>query len=98
MAILLALIMVFALAAPVMASGNGQITVNGAVVGQTYNIYRIFDLESYDAKKGTGAFAYKVNSNWSAFISTPEAKAYISVDGQGYVKWNEGADLSLIHI
>ena len=38
MAILLALIMVFALAAPVMASGNGQITVNNAVVGQTYTI------------------------------------------------------------
>ena len=92
MAILLALIMVFALAAPVMASGNGQITVNGAVVGQTYNIYRIFDLESYDATKGTGAFAYKVNSNWSAFISTAEAKAYISVDEQDYVKWKDSAD------
>ena len=92
MAILLALIMVFALAAPVMASGNGQITVNNAVKDQTYSIYRIFDLESFDASRGTNAFAYKVNSNWSAFISTPEAKAYISVDGQGYVKWNEGAD------
>lgn len=92
MAILLALIMVFALAAPVMASGIGEITVNNAVVGQTYSIYRIFDLESFDASRGTNAFAYKVNSNWSAFISTAEAKAYISVDGQGYVKWNEGAD------
>ena len=92
MAILLALIMVFALAAPVMASGNGQITVKNAVKDQTYSIYRIFDLESFDASRGTNAFAYKVNSNWSAFISTPEAKAYISVDGQGYVKWNEGAD------
>ena len=92
MAILLALIMVFALAAPVMASGIGEITVNNAVVGQTYSIYRIFDLESFDASRGTNAFAYKVNSNWSAFISTPEAKAYISVDGQGFVKWNEGAD------
>ena len=92
MAILLALIMVFALAAPVMASGNGQITVNNAVVGQTYSIYRIFDLESFDASRGTNAFAYKVNSNWSAFISTAGAKAYISVDEQGYVTWNKGAD------
>lgn len=92
MAILLALIMVFALAAPVMASGDGQITVNNAVKDQTYSIYRIFDLESFDATKGTGAFAYKVNSNWSAFISTAEAKAYISVDEQDYVKWKDSAD------
>lgn len=91
MAILLALIMVFALAAPVMASGIGQITVNDAVVGQTYSIYRIFDLESFDASK-TNAFAYKVNSNWSNFIDSEAAQAYITVDGQGYVTWNTGAN------
>ncbi|MGN1443775.1 MAG: hypothetical protein ACI4XE_07995, partial [Acutalibacteraceae bacterium] len=92
MAILLALIMVFALAAPVMASGSGQITVNDAVVGQTYSIYRIFDLESFDASEGTKAFAYKVNSDWSNFISSEAAKAYISVDKQGYVTWKDSAD------
>lgn len=92
MAILLALIMVFALAAPVMASGSGKITVNNAVVGQTYNIYRIFDLESFDASEGNEAFAYTVNSNWSAFISSEKAQAYISVDGQGYVTWNKGTN------
>lgn len=91
MAILLALIMVFALAAPVMASGNGQITVNDAVVGQTYSIYRIFDLESFDASK-TNAFAYKVNSNWSKFIDSGAAQDYISVDKQGYVTWKDSAD------
>lgn len=93
MAILLALIMVFALAAPVMASGNGQITVNNAVVGQTYSIYRIFDLESFDASK-TKAFAYKVNSNWDAFIDSEAAQAYISVDELGYVTWKTGADVA----
>lgn len=93
MAILLALIMVFAFAAPVMASGSGQITVNGAVKDQTYSIYRIFDLESYDPSKGAdGAFAYKVNSNWSNFIDSEAAKAYISVDEQGYVTWKDSAD------
>lgn len=92
MAILLALIMVFALAAPVMASGSGQITVNDAVEGQIYSIYRIFDLESFDASKGTNAFAYKVNSDWNTFISSEAAKAYISVDEQGYVTWKTGDD------
>lgn len=84
--------MVFALAAPVMASGIGEITVNDAVDGQTYSIYRIFDLESFDASRGTNAFAYTVNTNWKNFINSEAAKAYISVDGQGYVTWNKGAD------
>ena len=92
MAILLALIMVFALAAPVMASGNGQITVNNAVKDQTYSIYRIFDLESFDATKGTGAFAYKVNSKWDTFIKSADAEPYISVDEQDYVTWKDSAD------
>lgn len=92
MAILLALIMVFALAAPVMASGSGQITVNNAVKDQTYSIYRIFDLESFDASEGTEAFAYKVNSDWDTFIKSAKAKPYISVDNQGYVTWNKGAN------
>lgn len=92
MAILLALIMVFALAAPVMASGSGQITVKGAVKDQTYSIYRIFDLESYDPSKGAdGAFAYKVNPNWKTFIDSGAAQAYISVD-KGYVTWKDSAD------
>lgn len=90
MAILLALIMVFALAAPVMASGSGQITVNDAVKDQTYSIYRIFDLESFDASK-TNAFAYTVNPNWKTFIDSGAAQDYISVD-KGYVTWKDSAD------
>lgn len=85
MALLLALIMVFALAVPAMAAGEGSITINNAVVGQTYTIYRVFDLESYNAQ--TNAYAYKINNAWKAFAQTTDAKAYISLDDQGYVTW-----------
>ncbi|UKI58689.1 MAG: hypothetical protein L6V81_04795 [Clostridium sp.] len=38
---------VFALV-QVNAAGNGTITVEKAVVGETYSIYRVLDLETYD--------------------------------------------------
>lgn len=86
MALLLALIMVFALAVPAMAAGEtGTITINHAVKGQTYTIYRVFDLESYNAQ--TNAYAYKINKDWKAFAQTADAKAYINLDDQGYVTW-----------
>lgn len=85
MALLLALIMVFALAVPAMAAGDGSITINNAVVGQTYTIYRVFDLESYNAQ--TKAYAYKINNDWTAFAQTAGAQNYIKLDDQGYVTW-----------
>lgn len=85
MALLLALIMVFALAVPAMAAGEGSITIDHAVKGQTYTIYRVFDLESYNAQ--TNAYAYKINNDWTAFAQTAGAEAYISLDDQGYVTW-----------
>lgn len=85
MALLLALIMVFALAVPAMAAGEGSITIDHAVKGQTYTIYRVFDLESYNAQ--TNAYAYKINNTWKAFAQTADAKAYIDLDDQSYVTW-----------
>lgn len=86
MALLLALIMVFALAVPAMAAGEtGTITINHAVKGQTYTSYRVFDLESYNAQ--TNAYAYKINRDWKTFAETEGAKAYISLDDQDYVTW-----------
>lgn len=85
MALLLALIMVFALAVPAMAAGEGSITINNAVKDQTYTIYRVFDLESYNAQ--TKAYAYKINNAWKTFAQTADAKNYIKLDDQGYVTW-----------
>ena len=82
---------------------TGSITVNNAVVGQTYNIYRIFDLESYN--KTSGSYAYKINTasgqDWSGFINQQsEGKyvirdKYVRVDDQGYVTWMDSATDSM---
>ena len=68
----------------------GSITIINAIADQTYDVYRIFDLETYDNEKE--AYTYKVNSAWSGFISGA-GRAYVDVDAQGYVTWKENADV-----
>ena len=90
--LLLALVMVFALATTAFAEDEtGSITINDAVVGQTYTIYQILDLESYNAS--ANAYAYKATTAWSDFINSEAIKGtYVEVDAQGYVTWKDGAD------
>ena len=90
--VLLALVMALALTATAFAEGEtGSITINDAVVGQTYTIYQILDLESYDAS--AKAYAYKATTAWNTFINSDAIKGtYVEVDAQGYVTWKTGAD------
>lgn len=91
--LLLALVMVFAVAVTVLAEGNGSITVDNAVVGQTYTIYEILRLESYNAD--TNAYSYKATNAWEGFINGDGIKGtYVDVNEQGYVTWHKGADAS----
>lgn len=88
----LALIMALALAVPAFAAGEtGSITINDAVVGQTYTVYQILDLESYNTS--ANAYAYKATTAWNTFINSSAIKGvYVNVDTQGYVTWVENAD------
>ena len=90
--VLLALVMALSLITTAFAEGeNGSITIDNAVVGQTYTIYQILDLESYNAD--SGAYAYKATPDWSGFINGNGVKGvYVNVDAQGYVTWVEDAD------
>lgn len=92
--LLLALVMVLSLATTAFATGTtetGSITINDAVVGQTYTIYQILDLESYNAS--ANAYAYKATTAWNTFINSDAIKGtYVEVDVQGYVTWKTGAD------
>lgn len=90
--LLLALVMVFGLAITASAEGEtGSITIEDAVVGQTYTIYQILDLESYNAS--AKAYAYKATTAWNTFINSDAIKGtYVEVDAQGYVTWKDGAD------
>lgn len=75
---------------------TGTITINNAVDGQTYTIYKLLDLESYEPKKNEqgeeiGNYSYKPNKDWNNFISTAVDSAgnnYFEVDENGYARWN----------
>ena len=89
--LLLALVMVFAVSAAMAEGETGSITINDAVVGQTYTLYQILDLESYNAS--ANAYAYKATTAWNTFINSDAIKGtYVEVDAQGYVTWKDGAD------
>lgn len=93
MSVLLALVLLLALSVPAMAAGEGTITINNAVVGQTYTIYEILYLESYNPAEGSEAYAYKATTAWNEFINSADIKGtYMDVDAQGYVTWKDGAD------
>lgn len=95
--LLLVLVMALSLmAVPAMAAGTGTITINNAVPGETYKIYQIFTLESYDP--AVGAYAYKIdmtNSPWKNFFDSTQDGAgasYVTIDEQGYVTWKSEKD------
>ena len=83
--IALVLMLVLSLSATAFAAATGSITINNASKGNTYSIYKMLDLESYN--KDSGAYSYKVNANWSGFFSQPAMAAYITYDAAGYVTW-----------
>lgn len=90
--LLLAIVMLFTFAVGVSADDTtGTITIDNAVVGQTYTIYEILYLESYN--EAAKAYSYKATDAWSDFINSTDIKGkYVSVDDQGYVTWVKDAD------
>lgn len=97
--LLLALVMMLALSITAFATNGtnnneGKITINNAVTGQTYTVYQILELESYNTE--AGAYAYKATDAWAAFINSSDIKGtYVNVDDQGYVTWVDSADAAV---
>ena len=86
---------VFALV-QVNAANNGTITINKAVVDETYSIYRVLDLETYD--KTNNHYIYRANEKFEAFITRAEGKNYLVAQnsngtGATYYVWKTGADV-----
>ena len=78
----------FAHATPEGTLTGGSITINDAVPGQTYSVYQILYLESYNYD--AGAYAYKANAAWEDWLK--KQTHYVSFDAQGYVTWVGGDD------
>lgn len=105
LAIMFAFMMVAGMGTKVNAEGTesttattGKITIGNAVDGQTYSIYKVLELESYDKDKGL--YSYKPAADWNSFFDstiddvTQKPKgvgsAYITIDSNGYATWIAG--------
>lgn len=87
-AALLAAALVLAMAVPAFAETNapkGSITISKTVKDETYTIYRMFKLDSYNAESNT--YSYTVESAWENFFKTGAGKDYIDLTN-GHPTWN----------
>lgn len=86
-AIMFAFMMVFSLSTNVNAESgkyedsDGKITISNAVKDQTYTIYRMLKLESFD---GTN-YSYTLENGWDNFINTGAGKDYLEKNSDGYI-------------
>ena len=89
-AALLAAALVLAMAVPAFAETNapkGSITISKTVKDETYTIYRMFKLDSYNAESNT--YSYTVEPAWKPFFQDGVAGSeYITLDRQNHPTWN----------
>lgn len=95
LSLLLLLVLSLAQVGNVKADGTkGTITINNAIVNETYSIYRILDLETYDAQNNH--YIYRANTKWEAFINDAnKGGKYLEAkneNGNTYYVWKENAD------
>lgn len=98
-AIMLSIMMVLGMCSVVGAKDGtgteekGTITIDNAIKSQTYTIYKMLDLESYD--KNNKLYSYKPATGWDAFFNPGGAGAdYVKINENGYVEWKDGVETS----
>ena len=87
LALLAAFALVLAMAVPAWAEENtGSITVQGAVDGETYSIYKIFDVTGYDTTTKPHKITYKVTKGWESFFAEGNPGAtYVTLDSKNQI-------------
>lgn len=93
--VLMAAMLCFALT-PIAAfadeAAGGSIEINNAIKDETYSVYKILDLESYN--KDAMAYSYKTDEAWKDFFNADNQKKLgIEVNDQLYVSWKGANDL-----
>lgn len=88
LSLVLAMMLVLAMGSTAMAAETGTITIDNAIPGQTYTIYKMFNLESYN--NDINAFSYKVADGWQGFVDGAGSE-YVEVNKDGYVVWKNTA-------
>ena len=98
-AMMLSIMMVLGMCSVVGATGateKGTIKINNAIEGQTYKIYKMLTLESYEPAtdstgKKTGLYSYKpANDQWKEFFEKGAGQDYVTINENGYVEWKAG--------
>lgn len=78
-------------------TGEGIITINNAIPGQTYKLYRLLDLESYslneDGQKENGNYSYKPASKWKKFLEGNDIRDVYFTFENGYASWVKDANV-----
>lgn len=83
-AVVIALVLALSMSLVAFAANDGKITVENAVNGQSYSIYKIFNLESFDEE---GHYLYTVEDEWLSFVKTQDY--FVGIDTDGYVAVSE---------
>ena len=70
----------------------GSITVENVKLGETYKVYKILTLDSYDKDKK--AYSYIRNAEpdkWNTFVGTNQAQEFLDENPDGYVTFKSSA-------
>lgn len=86
-AVVIALVLALSMSLVAFAANDGKITVENAVEGQSYSIYEIFVLESFNAKTASKGYLYTVKDEWVDFVKTQNY--FVGIDTDGYVVVSE---------
>lgn len=94
-AIMLSIMMVLGMCSVVGAAETvetGTITIEKAIVNQEYKIYKMLELDSFDAD--AGLYSYKpASEDWKKFFDKGGAGAeYVDINENGYVTWKAEAE------
>ena len=87
-AMLFAFAMVFSMGTNVKAEGTGKITINPANAGETYNVYKILTLKSYDKDKELYSYV-KNGDKWDDFIDSAVTDGYLTINNDDYVEFDD---------
>ena len=82
-AVLVVLALALSMVVPAAAAEKtAKINISNATAGQTYTIYKMADLVTYDVEADT--YSYKVAAGWKAFFTAQG----IEVDGTDFILYN----------
>ena len=83
-AVLVVLALALSMVVPVAAAETAKIKIENATAGQTYTIYKMADLVTYDVEADT--YSYKVAAGWKDFFTSKDIG--IKVDDTNFILYN----------